>query len=63
MYFVCSYQNQPACVSELLIHGASMTKPNFIGDTAFDIAFKKGHRATQHAMEMHLKKILEANME
>ncbi|XP_021945663.1 ankyrin repeat family A protein 2 [Folsomia candida] len=58
-----AHYNQPACVSELLIHGASMTKPNFIGDTAFDIAFKKGHRATQHAMEMHLKKILEANME
>lgn len=57
-----SHYNQSQSVSTLLMHGASMTKPNFIGDNAYDIAFKKGSRASQFAMEMHLKKILESHI-
>jgi len=56
-----AHYNQPQSINILLSHGASLTKPNFIGDNSYDIAFRRGHKASQYAIEVHLKKILESN--
>lgn len=57
-----SFGNHLDCVVQLLKNGASLSKPNGIGDTPFEIAINKGHLAIQYAMEDFLKEEIERSI-